>query len=73
MLSFGPHHQQAASAHTHLQAVEAAAVVDLQEGPRARTSLAPRLHPAANPERLPNLFALCVSNTDSLGQPSGAS
>jgi hypothetical protein len=39
----------------HLQAVKAAAIVDLQEGKSTSTSLTACLHPATNPERSAHL------------------
>lgn len=39
----------------HLQAVEAAAIIDFQEGKRASACLAACLHPATNPERSAHL------------------
>lgn len=44
----------------HLQAVEAAAIVHLQEGKRTSTRLTTRLDPAANTQRLANLLLLVV-------------
>jgi hypothetical protein len=46
---------------SHLQAVEAAAVVHLQKGPSTCTCLTPCLDPAANTQRLTNLPAAASS------------
>jgi hypothetical protein len=48
---------------SHLQAVEAAAIIHLQEGPSPCACLTTCLHPATNTQRLTNLEPAGGSNT----------
>ena len=48
----------------YLEAVEAAAIIDLKEGKAASTRLTPRLHPATHPD---DLASLCEGATGQAG------